>query len=271
MTRAIAPIQSQAPITMVQDASGQWTVEQMKLITDVVAKGATPDELKLFLYRCNKMGLDPLKAGQIYFIKYGTNPGTIVIGIEGFRSRAARTGKLKGIKRGVLRDDKGSCVGAWAKVKRADWDDPAEVEVSLVEYDTKRAEWAKKPETMIQKVAEAAALRMAFPDELGDAYTEEEMAKTAMQGGGVYPEQPQPGDGVQTGSYCVPYGPLAKQPIEECDPAQLRDYVLTVEAKAQKSGRPLGAWAVEMIKHAEPLIADWENQQAAALREPGDE
>ena len=43
------------------------------------------------------------------------------------------------------------------------------------EYNTGKAMWAKMPETMIKKVAEAAALRMAFPDELGGLYAQEEM------------------------------------------------------------------------------------------------
>ena len=82
----------------------QYSQEQMSLITATVAKGATPDELKLFLYRAQNLGLDPLKPGQIHFIKYGTDPGTIVVGIDGFRAKASRTGKLAGIKRGAIHD-----------------------------------------------------------------------------------------------------------------------------------------------------------------------
>lgn len=153
----------------------QYTPDQMRLITDVVAKGASKDELQLFLYRCQNLGLDPLKPGQIYFIKYGNGPGTIVVGIEGFRARAAKTGKLSGIKRGALRDDKGNLIGAFAEVYRSDWKEPAREEVPLAEYNTGKGNWSKMPETMIKKVAEAAALRMAFPDDLGGVYTKEEM------------------------------------------------------------------------------------------------
>jgi len=76
-----------------QHSLTKFTDEQLKLIKDTVAKGATDDELKLFLYRAQSLGLDPLKTGQIYFIKYGSGPGTIVVGIDGFRARANRTGK----------------------------------------------------------------------------------------------------------------------------------------------------------------------------------
>ena len=158
-----------------------WTPEQLKLITDSVAKGATPDELKLFLYRCQTLGLNPLKPGVIHFIKYGTNPGAIVIGIEGFRSLAARTGKVAGVSRGVIKDDSGTLLGAWAEVDRADWKKPAREEVSLKEYSTGKGPWVKMPETMIKKVAECHALRMAFPDDLGGVYEFAEMDQAAPE------------------------------------------------------------------------------------------
>lgn len=153
----------------------EFTAEQLELIKSTVAKGATNDELKLFLYRCKNMGLDPLKPGMVHFVKYGSNPGSVVVGIDGIRSRAESTGLRNGIKRGVLRDDKGKCIGAWCEVSRKDWSEPARVEVSLAEYTTGKAMWAKMPESMIQKVAECAALRMAFPDQLSGMYSEEEM------------------------------------------------------------------------------------------------
>lgn len=149
--------------------------DQLQLVRDVVAKGATDDELELFLYRCKAMGLNPLKPGQIHFVKYGTAPGTIVVGIEGFRAMAQRTGQLEGIKRGVIRNSSGQCIGGWAEVYRKGWKVPAKEEVSLAEYHTGKNPWNRMPETMIKKVSEAASLRMAFPDELGGVYTQEEM------------------------------------------------------------------------------------------------
>ena len=159
-------------LVAVQDR--EFTKDQLELIKSTVARGATNDEMKLFLYRCQHMGLDPLKPGMVHFIKYGNNPGTIVIGIDGFRLKASKTGKHVGTKRGVTRED-GKIVSAWAEVYRADWDHPAREEVPFVEYNTGKGNWAKMPETMIKKVAEVAALRMAFPDELGGLYSAEEM------------------------------------------------------------------------------------------------
>lgn len=156
---------------------GDYTPEQIKLIQTTVAKGATPDEFALFMYRCKIMGLDPLKPGQIHFIKYGGGPGSIVVGIDGMRARAARTGKHDGTNRGAILNEKGELIGAWAEVSRKDWRHPAREEVRFAEYSTGKAGWAKMPETMIKKCAEAAALRMAFPDELGGIYAEEEIQK----------------------------------------------------------------------------------------------
>ena len=49
--------------------------------------------------------------------------------------------------------------------------------VYLNEYNTGRNQWAQKPRTMIAKVAEMHALRMACPEEMSQMYSEEEMDK----------------------------------------------------------------------------------------------
>lgn len=276
----VKPIQTAAVVHLPSSEASLWTPDQLKLITDVVAKGATPDELKLFLYRCNKMGLDPLKAGQIFFIKYGNSPGTIVVGIEGFRSRASKTGKLRGIKRGVLRDEAGVCTGAWAKVRRSDWDEPAEAEVSLAEYTTGKNNWATKPETMIQKVAEAAALRMAFPDELGDAYSPEEMDKTALEPrpNPIYCDQPGPEDGVvlPPSEYRITFGQWGRKSIDEIlrdpkiGPHRVAEYIEYLERPEQVTKRQtdkphLIPLVAEFIERASDAIAFMEQEMAKEL------
>ncbi len=171
------------------------TREQVDLVKHTVAVGATDNELKLFLYQAAKRGLDPLTR-QIHFIKRKRyNPdtekyeevGTIQTGIDGFRVIAGRTGKLSGIRRGSIYNDKGELTGAWAEVYRSDWQHPAREEVSFKEYcqtnkDGKpRGLWSSMPETMIKKVAESAALRMAFPEDLSGIYTHDEMSQADVE------------------------------------------------------------------------------------------
>lgn len=241
-----------------------YTPEQMRLITDVIANGASKDELELFLYRCKNLGLDPLKPGQIYFVKYGNSPGTIVVGIEGFRARAARTGKLAGIKRGAIKGDKGALVGAWAEVYRSDWKEPAREEIELSEYTTNRAMWAKMPATMCKKVAEAAALRMAFPDDLGGVYAPEEMdqARPLPTPPRVAPEQPGPDDGIQrdTDTYVIRFGKKYNgKTLEDVGPSDLRNYIDWLDRSASTSGKPHSEQALDFIEHASRYIAAHEN------------
>lgn len=248
-----------------------FTPEQMKLITSTVARGATPDELALFLYRCKNMGLDPLKPGQVHFIKYGNNPGTIVTGIDGFRAKAHRSKLLSGIKRGVLRDDKGACVGGWAEVSRKDWTSPARAEVSLSEYSTGKAMWAKMPETMIQKVAEAAALRMAFPDDLSGLYTEEETHKLIEEGKGlVNPEQPPVGDGIQEDGYVMPAiaGRLAGKLLHKISKEDLDAFLVAIETKYE--GKEIPPKTKEMYQKAHERRMEFEAPIIGDEEEPGE-
>jgi phage recombination protein Bet len=77
-------------------------------------------------------------------------------------------------------------IGGWARVWRSDRDLPQVGKVKLATYDTKMSRWAKDPHGMIQKVAEAAALRKAFPTQLGGLYCAEEMGEV----GGARPAAP---------------------------------------------------------------------------------
>lgn len=261
---------SSTPLAVVNKQ--EWTPEQMQLITDVVARGATQDELKLFLYRCTNMGLDPLKPGQVHFIKYGDGAGTIVVGIEGFRLIAERTGKKSGVKRGVIKEA-GKLVGAWCEVYRSDWKEPAREEVPFGEYykaarSGKPSPWDKMPETMIKKVAEAAALRMAFPDVLGGVYIREEMDQAESQATGgekITPHGP-PGEieqcGVFDDSYRIPFGKYRTRSLEEVGPDDLASYVRYLEETAAKKGQTITGQVAEFIDHASAYIRAFDSAAA---------
>lgn len=240
-----------------------FTPEQVALIKETVAKGASINEFKLFLYRCKALDLDPLKPGQIHFVKYGNGPGTIVIGIEGFRVKAARTNAMAGIQRGVIRNADGLCIGAWCEVHRKDWTHPAREEVSLEEYNTGNGPWRKMPETMIKKVAEAAALRMAFPDDLGGIYVNEEMDQARRDElPRVGPEQPLPGDGVVHAgqSYRIPGGTFARRGLSEIAPKDLAEYITKGEKRIEKDPSKKPLWWDDFIEEAETYLGNLENQ-----------
>lgn len=248
-----------------------YTPEQIALIKNTIAKNATDDEFKLFMYRCKNMQLDPLKPGQIHFVKYGNGPGTVVVGIDGFRSTAGRTGKLSGVERGVKRDEKGKITHGWAKVYRKDWEVPAYEESPLSEYDTGFNNWKKMPETMIKKVAECAALRMAFPDDLGGVYAPEEMEQATSQGNaaekgfptGITPAamgQPTEEDGIiDDGKYRIPFGKFQKKAIEEVDTKELANYVDYLETSAKKKNQPLSPTVKDFISRVDSYLAAMEN------------
>lgn len=157
-----------------------WTEADVLAVKSQIAKDANPEEFKLFLYTATQRGLNPLLK-QIYCIHRGGKM-TIQTSIDGYRLIANRTGKLSGIKRGVKYDDKGTLTHGWAEVHRKDWEQPVYEEVALKEYTSGQGNWIKMPETMIKKVAEAAALRMAFPEDLSGLYTQDEMDQVDRHG-----------------------------------------------------------------------------------------
>lgn len=204
----------------------QYTPDQIQLIINTVAKGATMDELQLFLYRCKLLHLDPLKPQQVHFIKYGQSPGVIVVGIEGIRSMAARTGRHVSTNRGVLRDEKGSITYGWCRIKRLDANNNEQEfyeETPFGEYfKGKNPSWNSMPETMIKKCAEAACIRMAYPDDCGGIFIQEEREvmehiEDNTNHRKVFPEQPGLEDHPinPDAEYTVNFGQWIKRTIPE--------------------------------------------------------
>ena len=69
-------------------------------------------------------------------------------------------------------------VGGWARVYRKNFKVPVEIFVSREEYDKKQSTWNAMPATMIRKTALVNALREAFPEDLGNMYTEDDGGET---------------------------------------------------------------------------------------------
>lgn len=156
----------------------------------------TDQEIAMFLNLCRFQHLNPFLR-EAYLIKFGNQPATIVVGKEAITKRAMRNEKYSGQTAGIVifHEESGELeyrpgsllmegeqlVGGWAKVYVKGYDVPIEAVVSYQEYvgTTKdgavNSQWAKKPATMIRKVALVQALREAFPEDLGGMYSSEEM------------------------------------------------------------------------------------------------
>lgn len=162
-----------------QNIKNQLSAEQIELIKTTIAKDASDDELKLFIYTASRVGLDPL-AKQIHFVKRGGQM-TIQTGIDGYRAIAERTGTLAGIDDAIfdsetaLHPNKASVtVYRMVAGQRVGFTASAR----WVEYSQPQGfMWKKMPYLMLGKCAESLALRKAFPNDLSGLYTNEEMAQ----------------------------------------------------------------------------------------------
>lgn len=153
-----------------------YTPEQVELIKNTVAKGASDNELQLFLAVAKRSGLDPFSK-QIHFVKRG-GIGTIQTGIDGYRAIAERSGSLAGIDDAVYDTEaKPNPTKASVTVYRFINGNRVSFTASARwnEYNCGTPIWKKMPYLMLAKCAEALALRKAFPNDLSGLYTNEEM------------------------------------------------------------------------------------------------
>ena len=177
--------------------------EQEVRLTPEVAKkylvsgnkeNVSTEELVMFINLCKYSGLNPwLK--EAYFIKYGSEPATLVTGKEAFQKRAEDNpfydGSEAGIivcgesgemiyRNGTVKLPGEKIIGGYAEVWRKDRTHSTRIEVSFDEYAGRKkdgslnGQWSKKPATMIRKVALVQALREAFPKTFGGLYSAEE-------------------------------------------------------------------------------------------------
>ena len=152
---------------------------KIELIKKTVAKGATNDELGMFMHLCQTYQLDPFRK-EIWFIKRGNDP-TIMTSRDGYLKIAQNDPNFVGLQGFVVKEGdhfeidaesfkvihrfgtkRGKTLGAWA----AAYHRTRKPSICFVEFDeyyeTKSPVWQKYPSAMIQKVAEVFVLKRQF-------------------------------------------------------------------------------------------------------------
>lgn len=171
-------------------ATRTFSTEEVGLIKQTICKGATDTELALFLQQCKRTGLDPFSR-QIHAVKRwdATQQREVMsmqTGIDGFRLIAERTGKYAGNDDPQFDVENAphpnkATVTVWKLVEGTRVPFTRSARWSEFVQTKKGGEvtrfWLKMPYLMLGKVAEALALRAAFPQELSGLYTSDEMGQ----------------------------------------------------------------------------------------------
>lgn len=175
--------------------------EEIKLTPNIVKEyivgnkdaNITMQEFKMFTSLCKARKLNPFLK-EVYCIKYGNSPATIVVGKDAILKRATLHPQFDGYKSGVIvrtaegeivnrngcfKLDTDELVGSWCEVFRKDWKNSVYASCSFSEINQpKNTSWQKQPCVMSEKTAMVRALRSAFVEELAGMYDSAEMDTT---------------------------------------------------------------------------------------------
>jgi phage recombination protein Bet len=176
-------------MNQIQVTNNNFTQEKIELIKHTVAVGATDLELQFFIEQCKRTGLDPVTR-QIYFIKDKNGKVNIQTSIDGLRLIAERSENYEGQTSPVWCGNDGVWKDVWLSktppsackvgVYKKGFRDALYAIALFDEYAQRNFKgelnyiWGSKPALMLAKVAEALALRKAFPNDMSNIYTKDE-------------------------------------------------------------------------------------------------
>jgi phage recombination protein Bet len=153
-------------------------------------------DIAAFMMLCRQRRLNPF-VGDAYLIGFDetvngvtTTTWTLITAIQALRKRAEIHPQYDGGRHGIIvknkdtqaieevegafRLDNQILLGGWAEGHRKDRSIPTRARLKFTTYDKGYSRWKVDPEGMISKCAEAAALREAFPSDVGGLYLSEE-------------------------------------------------------------------------------------------------
>ena len=176
------------------------TADKIRMIADTIMKGATAPEIEFFAEVCKRTGLDPFRK-QIHAVKRWDGKErrevwSFQTGVDGFRAIAHRTKECAGIDDAIFDPvdestefPKSATVTVYRIVGGERMPFTAKARWNEYVQTTKEGKitsmWFKLPYSQLAKCAECLALRKAFPEDLSDLRSNEEMAQADN------PEKPQ--------------------------------------------------------------------------------
>lgn len=166
-----------------QEINGELEKQEIqKVLLSTTFKGLSLGMMKTAMFEGMTRGFTFKNFLQkdIYAIPFKDNY-SLITSIDYARKVGMRSG-IVGKSEPIYEEQDGKIISCAVTVKRkiAEYIGDYSSKVYFSEYTTGRNLWASKPRTMIAKVAEMHALRMACPEELSQAYVEEEMEREVI-------------------------------------------------------------------------------------------
>jgi phage recombination protein Bet len=160
----------------------QWLVAQghshaqLDLLRRFICPDASDGELMFFVLYCKQHALDPY-CKQAYLLKTKQGPH-VCLGIDAMRIRAAQSGEYAGQDEPIFEvEEKGGLLTCLITVYRFVQGQrvPFPGKVWWAESRGGTPIWNQRPRGMLEKCAEAKALRKGFPERCAGFYVPEEM------------------------------------------------------------------------------------------------